>query len=91
MGRVLFILGYKGKLHPRIAGSFAYRPQADRSWPGGKRACKVSGMTQGSVPTLLCRRVAIVGFHMTSLKFKVKKTIHPTEILLSRCIRAAEN
>ena len=33
---------------------------------------------------------AIVGFHMTSLKFKLK-TIDPTEILLSRCIRAAEN
>ena len=32
----------------------------------------------------------IVGFHMTSLKFKLK-TIDPNEILLSRCIRAAEN
>ena len=31
----------------------------------------------------------IVGFHMTSLKFKLK-TIDPTEILLSRCITAAE-
>ena len=29
-------------------------------------------------------------FLMTSLKFKLK-TIDPTEILLSRCIRAAEN
>ena len=33
---------------------------------------------------------SIVGFHMTSLKFKLK-TIDPTKILLSRCIRAAEN
>ena len=32
----------------------------------------------------------IVGFHMTSQKFKLK-TIDPTEILLSRCIRRAEN
>ena len=33
---------------------------------------------------------AIVGFHMTSLKFKLK-AIDPTEILLSQCIRPAEN
>ena len=33
----------------------------------------------------------IVGFHMKSLKFKLRKTIDPNEILLSRCIRAAEN
>ena len=32
----------------------------------------------------------IVGFHMTSPKCKLK-TIDPTEIVLSRCIRAAEN
>ena len=36
------------------------------------------------------RKWPIVGFHMTSLKFKIKKTIDPTEILLSRCLRAAE-
>ena len=35
--------------------------------------------------------VFITGFHMTSLKFKIKKIIDPTEILLSRCIRAAES
>ena len=33
----------------------------------------------------------IVGFHMTSLKIQSKKTIDPTEILLSRYIKAAEN
>ena len=32
----------------------------------------------------------IVGFHMTSLKFK-QKNIDPTEILLLRCITAAEH
>ena len=32
----------------------------------------------------------IVGFHMTLLKFKLKN-IDPTGILLSMCIRAAEN
>ena len=36
-----------------------------------------------------CREVSIVGFHMTSIKFRLK-TVDPTEILLSRCIRAAE-
>ena len=34
--------------------------------------------------------VAIVSFHLMSLKFKLQ-IIDPTEILLSRCIRAAEN
>ena len=33
----------------------------------------------------------IVGFHMTSLKFLNYKTIDTTEILLSWCIREAEN
>ena len=33
----------------------------------------------------------IVGFHMTSLKFKLNKTIDSTENLLSCCIRAAKN
>ena len=33
-------------------------------------------------------KLLIVGFQMTSLKFKLQ--IDPTEILLSRCIRAAE-
>ena len=33
----------------------------------------------------------IVGFHMTSLKFKLNKTIDSTEILLSCCIKAAKN
>ena len=31
------------------------------------------------------------GFHMTVTKIQTKKTIDPTEILLSRWIRAAEN
>ena len=34
--------------------------------------------------------ISPTGFHMTSLKFKLK-TVDPTESLLSRCIRAAEN
>ena len=39
---------------------------------------------------LLNAKKQIVGFHVTSLQFKLK-TIHPSEISLLRCIRAAEN
>ena len=43
-----------------------------------------------SLPNDIRNSASIVGFHMTSLKFK-PQTIDPTEILLSWCIRAVEN
>ena len=67
-------------------------PLKSTSFPGfsfsglyGAREERV-GEKPGNEVGLKC----IVGFHMTSLKFN-KKIVDPTEILLSRCIRAAEN
>ena len=54
----------------------------------GKLLCSSASKLQQNSNLLLEK--TIVGFHTTSLKFKLK-TIDPTGILLSQCIRAAEN
>ena len=55
----------------------------------GQREISYFGFVISRLLNFVCY-VSIVGFQMTSLKFKLKKQIDPTEILLSRCIRAAE-
>ena len=53
-------------------------------------AAVVQSMSLVSLPLSRIVNKLNSGFRVMSLKFK-HKTIDPTEILLSRCIRAAEN
>ena len=58
---------------------------------GGGEGAENMRMMNARRPFCWWMTFTIVGFHMTSLKFKLQNYIDPTEILLSRCITAAEN